>query len=373
MIRTLYHLQRMDSGIDSHNVLTVEAPIPKSKYSGDDQQRAFYYQVLSRVRVLPGVESASAIDSVPFTGGSTQPIGIEGRPIVQLSDQPEVAVRKITPEYLKTMRIPIVRGRDISDADVAGRVPVILISESLANQFFANEDPIGKHLTLGLEDAGSDLKPTPREIVGVVRDVKIHGLDSDLSRAAVYDPFYQMPSYHMTLAIRTSGDPSAIGNSVTSAVHSVDPELSILDISTMDQVVAFSLAQRRFTMLLLVAFAGLALVLAAVGIYSVLSYTVRQRMREIGIRMALGAQIRDVIRMIVIQGMTPALVGVVIGASASLALGRVLASVIYGIGTRDTLTFASVSLLLLSVALFASAFPAYRATQVQPVRTLREE
>jgi predicted permease len=373
MIRTLYHLQRMDAGFDPHNVLTVDAPIPKSKYPDIDKQRAFYDQVLSRVRVLPGVEAASAIDDIPFGNGSTQPIGIEGRPVVQLSDQPEVSVRKITPGYLKTMRIPIIRGRDITDADTANRVQVILISESLATKFFPNEDPIGKHLTLGLEDAGRDLQPTPREIVGIVGDVKIQGLDSDLSMAAVYDPFYQMPSTNMTLTIRTNGDPTALGTSVTSVVRSVDPELAILDVSTMEQATALSLAQRRFTMLLLVAFAGLALVLAAVGIYSVLSYAVRQRMREIGIRMALGAQIRDVTRMIVIQGMTPALIGVVIGALASLALGRVLASVIYGVGAHDSVTFASVSVLLLGVALFASAFPAYRAAQVQPVRTLREE
>jgi predicted permease len=302
-----------------------------------------------------------------------QPIGIEGRPVVQLSDQPEVAVRKITPGYLKTMRIPVIRGRDINEGDVDGRVPVILITESLAKQFFPNEDPIGKHLILGLEDQGRDLKPTPREIVGIVGDVRIQGLDSDLSMAAVYDPFFQMPSNYMTLTVRTGGDPTAMGPTVTNVIHSIDPELSILNISTMDQVTALSLAQRRFTMMLLMAFAGLALVLSAVGIYSVLSYAVRQRVREIGIRMALGAQIRDVVRMIVLQGMRPAVIGVVIGAAASLALGRVLASVIYGVGARDTVTFTCVTALLLGVALFASAFPAYRATQVQPVRTLREE
>lgn len=373
MIRTLFHLQRMDAGFDPHNVLTVDAPIPKSKYPNIDNQRTFFDQVLLRVRALPGVESAGAIDDVPYSGGSMQPIGIEGRPVVQLSDQPEVAVRKITPGYLKTMHIPVVRGRDLTDADVADRVQVILISDSLAKQFFPNEDPIGKHLILGLEDAGRDLKPTPREIVGIVGDVKIQGLDSDLSMAAVYDPFYQMPSTNMTLTIRTSGVPTDVGNSVTNVIRSIDPELSILNISTMEDMTALSLAQRRFTMLLLVAFAALALVLAAVGIYSVLSYAVRQRMREIGIRMALGAQIRDVIRLVVVQGMTPAMVGVVIGAVASLALGRVLASIIYGVGARDTVTFISVSILLLGVALFASAFPAYRATQVQPVRTLREE
>ena len=373
MIRTLYHLQGMNPGFDPHNVLTVYSPIPKTKYPKDPEQVAFYSQLLTKVRAVPGVESAAAIDDVPFTGGSIQPIGIEGRPVVQLSDQPEVAVRRITPEYLKTMRIPLVRGRDLGEGDVAGRVPVILISESLAKEFFPNQDPIGKHLTMGLEDQGRDLKPTPREIVGIVGDVKIQGLDNDLPMSAVYDPFLQMPSGYMTLTIRTSGEPAALRPTVTNVIHSIDPELSILDMSTMDEITAVTLAQRRFTMLLLMTFAGLALVLAAVGIYSVLSYAVRQRMREIGIRMALGAQIRDVVRMVVLQGMRPAVIGVAIGAAASLALGRVLASVIYGVGARDTITFTCVTALLLAVALFASAFPAYRATQVQPVKTLREE
>ncbi len=360
MIRTLYHLQGMNPGFDPHNVLTVDAPIPKAKYPKGPEQRAFYDQLLTKVRALPGVEAAGAVDDVPYSGGSIQPIGIEGRPVVQLSDQPEVAVRKITPGYLKTMRIPVIRGRDINEGDVEERVPVILITESLAKKFFPNEDPIGKHLTLGLEDQGRELKPTPREIVGIVGDVKIEGLDSDLSMAAVYDPFLQMPSNYMTLTVRTGGDPATMGPTISNVIHSIDPELSILNISTMDQVTALSLAQRRFTMLLLMAFAGLALVLSAVGIYSVLSYAVRQRVREIGIRMALGAQIRDVVRMIVLQGMRPAAIGVAIGAAASLALGRVLASVIYGVGARDTVTFVCVTGLLLAVAMFASAFPAYR-------------
>ncbi len=373
MVRTLFHLQRTDAGFDSHNVLTVDVPLPKAKYSTFAQQRTFYDQVLAKVRALPGVETASAIDSLPFQGGSMQPVGIEGRPVLQLSDQPEVAVRKITPGYLKTMHIPVIRGRDFLDSDTEGRTPVILISESMAKEFFPNEDPIGRHIILGLEDNGRDLPPTPREIVGIVGDVKLQGLDNDLSMSVVYDPFYQMPSRGMALAVRTSGDPQALGTAVTNAIHSVDSEQSILDISTMDQVTVFSIAQRRFTMLLLVSFAGLALVLAAVGIYSVLSYAVRRRVREIGIRMALGAQLRDVIRMIVIDGMTPTIIGVVVGAAGALALGKVLASVIYGVSSRDVVTFVSVSALLLAVALAATAFPAYRAAQVQPVRTLREE
>ena len=373
MIRTLYHLQQMDTGIDPHNVLTVAVPIPKAKYSSDVQQRSFYAQVLAKVRSLPGVQSAGEIDDLPFQGGSTQPIGIEGRPVLQLSDQPEVAVRKISPGYLATMKIPVVRGRDIQDSDTENHAPVILISESLAKEFFPNEDPIGRHLTLGLEDTGRDIPFTPREIVGIVGNVKVNGIDNNMPTTAVYDPLYQMPSTNMTIALRTRGDPSASANAVTNAIHSVDPDIAVLEISTMEEVTAFSIAQRRFTMMLLVTFAGLALVLAAVGIYSVLSYAVRRRIREIGIRMALGAQIRDVVRLIVVEGMAPSLIGIAIGAAASLALGRVLTAIIYGVSSRDLFTFASVSVLLLAVALAATAFPAYRATRVQPVKILREE
>lgn len=373
MIRTLFHLQQMDTGIDARNVLTSTLAIPKSKYATDAQQRTFYDQVLTKIRALPGVESASMIDDLPFQGGSTQPIGIEGRPALQMSDQPEVAVRKITPGYLQTMKIPLLRGRDIQDSDTAGHEPVILISDSLAKKFFPNENPIGRHLTLALEDTGRYLTPTPRAIVGIVGDVKVDGIDSNLPETAVYDPFYQMPSWNMTLAVRTSGDPNAITNSIRNVVQSVDSDISLRDIATMEDVAASSIAQRRFTMMLLVTFAGLALVLAAVGIYSVLSYSVRRRVREIGIRMALGAQIRDVIRLIIVDGMIPTLIGVVIGTAGALALGKVLASIIYGVSSRDAATFVSVSALLILIALAAIAFPAYRATQVQPVRILREE
>lgn len=373
MIRTLFHLQKMDTGIDPHNVLTSTLPIPKSKYATDSQQRTFYDQMLAKVRAIPGVESAGMIDDLPFQGGSTQPIGIEGRPALQMSDQPEVAVRKITPGYLQTMKVPLLRGRDIQDSDTVDHEPVILISDALAKKFFPDENPIGRHLTLALEDTGRDLKPTPRTIVGIVGNVKVDGIDNDMPETAVYDPFYQMPSWNMTLAVRTSGDPNAITNAVRNAVQSIDSDISLRDIATMQEVAATSIAQRRFTMMLLVTFAALAVVLAAVGIYSVLSYAVRRRVREIGIRMALGAQIRDVIRLIVVDGMIPTAIGVVIGAAGALALGRVLASIIYGVSSRDAVTFVSVSALLLAIALGATAFPAYRATQVQPVKILREE
>jgi predicted permease len=328
---------------------------------------------LEKIRALPGVESAATIDSLPLQGGSTQPIMIEGRPLLQMADQPEVPVREISPDYLRAMHIPILRGRGITESDTSASTPVILISQSLAHEFFPNEDPIGKHISLELTDKYLEIPTTQREIVGIVGDVKIDGLDSDRSMAAVYQPFEQVPGRYMTLVIRTSNNPTSLISALTNAIHSLEQSQTLVDTMTMEEVVASSLAQRRFTMLLLGVFAGLALLLAAVGIYSVLSYAVRRRVREIGIRMALGAQVRDVVGMIVSDGMRPAFIGVVIGFAGALALGRVLASVIYGISARDAVTLGGVSILLLTVALLASAVPAYRAAQIEPIRTLRDE
>jgi putative ABC transport system permease protein len=373
MIRTFYHLQSTDPGVDAHNIFTTFIPLPKAKYEKPEQRRNFYNQTLDKVRVLPGVESAAIIDSLPLQGGSTQPIMIEGRPVVQMADQPEVPVRCMSPGYLKTMKIPVIRGRDFADSDVPGTTPVILISQSLAREFFPNEDPIGKHISLELVDKYFEIPSTQRQIVGIVGDVKMEGLDSDLSMAAVYTPFEQLSTGYMTLVARTTVSPLSLHSAIANAVHSIDSSQTLVDTLSMEDVIAASIAQRRFTMLLLVAFAGLALVLAAVGIYSVLSYAVRRRVREIGIRMALGAQVRDVVKMIVVDGMTPALVGVAIGFVGALALGRVLSHVIYGVSTRDGVTFASVSMMLLTVALLASALPAWRAAQVEPMKTLHEE
>jgi ABC-type antimicrobial peptide transport system permease subunit len=250
---------------------------------------------------------------------------------------------------------------------------VILITQSLARQFFPNEDPLGKHISLELIDRDLELPKTEREVVGIVGDAKLGSIESDHQMSAVYVPMEQVPDGYSTLVVRTANDPASSVSGVTAAVHSVDASLALMDIASMDQVVASAVAQRRFNMLLLVAFGGVALILAAVGIYSVLSYSVRRRVREIGIRMALGAQVRDVVRMVMIDGLKPTVFGVAIGFVGALSLGRVMASVIYGVSARDAMTFAAVSLLLLGVAVTASVLPAYRAAQVEPVATLREE
>jgi predicted permease len=376
MIRTLLHLSSIQPGFDPNNVLTARLTVPGTKFSGPAAQISFYDQVLRQVRATPGVESAGLIDSLPMDGGgSHQPVAVEGQPIVPMADQPEVDVRLISPGYLHAMRVPVLRGRDLNDADVAGRPAVVFISESMAKRFWPNENPIGKHITLTFF-AGA-----VREVAGVVGDVKHDSLDQTRPVETLYWPLSQLTvppseawrSFGMSLAVRTSADPASAISGVTSAVHQVDPETPVVGVVTMQGLISASLSPQRFNVLLLGAFAGLALVLAAVGIYSVLSYSVRRRVREIGIRMALGATHSDILQMVVADGMKPILLGVAIGLAAAFALSRVVTSLIYGVRATDPLTFAGVALLLVSVGFLATFFPAYRATRVEPVRTLREE
>jgi putative ABC transport system permease protein len=376
MIRSLWLLSAVDAGIDPHNVLTMTVVVPRHKYSRLVEETAFFDRVLSQVRSLPGVTSAGLIDNLPMSGdGSHQPVAIEGRPVLALSEQPEVDTRAISPGYLNALRIPVHRGREFTDADSADRPAVVLISEAMAKRFWPNEDAIGRHLTM------SFFPDKSREIIGIVGDVKLDGLDLAASQATVYLPFNQLigsnlaewHSFPMQLAVRTSSPPNNLVSAVTGAVHSIDSDQPVTDVMSMDDLIATSLSQRRFSMLLLAAFAGLALLLAAVGIYSVLAFAVRRRVREIGIRVALGANTRDILQLIINEGMKPAFLGVAIGLAGTLALGRVLASLIYGISATDPLTFASVAALLSLVALCASAIPAYRAAQIEPTRALREE
>jgi predicted permease len=376
LIRSLWMLRAVNPGFDANHVVTMYLSVAPKKFITPAQQIGFFDRVLERVRTLPGVQSAGVIDVLPLSGyGSHQPVQVEGRPVVAMADQPELDMRLISPGYMSAMHIPLLRGREFDDSDVVGRPRAVLISQSMAREFWPNQDPIGKRLTLYF------FPDLPRVVVGVVGDVKLDTLNQTRSAAAFYLPLDQISaargeqwqSYGMTLAVRTNTEPLNLVSAIGNAVHEVDSEVPLLQIETLQDTVDESLTQQRFTMLLLAAFAGLALLLAAIGIYSVLSYAVRRRMREIGIRMALGAQISDVLRMVVIEGMKPTLLGVVIGLVGALALGRVLASVIYGVSARDLATFGTVAVLTTAVGLLASVLPALRAARVDPMKTLREE
>lgn len=376
MIRTLWRLSNVKPGFDPNSLLTMTLSVPANKFAMPASQIAFFERLLHQVRTMPGVESAGVIDDLPMGGGgSHQPVAIEGQPVVPMSDQPEVDVRLISPGYLQTMRVPLLQGRDLTDSDVAGRPPVVLISESMAKRFWPNENSIGKHLTLTFYPG------VAREVVGVVGDVKLDSLDETRPVATVYWPLDQLfappseawRSFGMSLAVRTGRDPMNAVSAVAAAVHEVDPETPVTQVLSMNELIAKSLSPQRSNMLLLAAFAGLALVLTAVGIYSVLSYVVRRRVREIGIRMALGATRFDVLKLVIADGMKPILAGVAIGFAAALALGRVVASLLYGVRSTDPLTFASVALLLIAVGFLAMAVPAYRAARIELIRTLRDE
>src|SRR5229473_2818694 len=376
MIRSLWELRSVRPGFDPRNVLTMTVPLPATKFPSPAGQISFFQEVQRHVRRLPGVESAGVIDNLPLGGGgSHQPFSIEGRPLVPMSEQPEVDVRLISPGYFSAMHVPILKGRDFSGADVAARPGAVLISDALARRFWPNEDPIGKHLTLTF------FPGVVREVVGIVGDVKLDSLDETRPVATIYHPLTQITvadqqtwrSFGMSLTVRTASDPRNAISAVTAAVHQVGPELPVVDVMSMNDLISESVSPQRFNMLLLGSFAGLGLVLAAVGIYSVLSYTVRRRLREIGIRIALGATHNDVVRMVVADGMKPILLGVALGLAAAFALSRAIASLIFGIRATDPLTFAAVALLLLMVGILATVFPAYRAARVEPIRILREE
>jgi predicted permease len=376
MIRSFQKLQSVNPGFDARNVLTMNAMVSRAKFISPLEQINFFERVLQRIRTLPGVVSSGVIDDIPLdNGGSHQPIAIEGRPVVPMSEQPEVDVRLISPGYMSALHVPILRGRDISDADIAGRPDVILISESMARQFWPGEDPLGKRLTLTF------YPKAVREVVGVVGDVKLDSLDQTRANAALYFPLDQLSvssnggwtSFPMTLVVRSVSSSAGMVSPVVNVVHDVDPAMPLRDILTMDDLVANSVSQQRFNMLLLGAFAGLALLLAAVGIYSVLSYSVKRSVREIGIRLALGARLGDVLRGVVFEGMKPTLLGVAIGAAGALLLGRVLSSLTFGIKPSDPVTFVAVTALLAVIALLASLIPAYRATRVDPMVALRYE
>ena len=370
LTRSLSSLRSVDPGFDPRNTLTATIDIPDAKYPSEDQRNQFYDRVLQNVKALPGVESAAWIDSLPFQGGSTQYVAVEGAPPMKESEMPVVAVRLASPGYFDTARISLLSGRDFTDADNQfGRPPVVVISEGTAKRFWPKEDAIGKRLTLVM------MSKQPAEVVGVVREVKTGSLDASEadSETAIYAPRGQFAYGGSAIAVRTAQDPALMTRSLLAAVRAIDPEQPVLDIATMEEIVEDSLGQRPFAMMLLASFAMLALLLATVGIYSVLAYTVRQRVREIGIRMALGAPTGGVLRLIVIEGLKPTLIGVLLGLVLAAGLVQVMATMLYGVDRHDPGTFTIVAGIMLLVGIAATLVPAFRATRVDPIVTLRAE
>jgi putative ABC transport system permease protein len=367
LINSFVRLMQVNRGFDPTNVLTMNINLPYSKYPTGTQQTAVLKQILERVSAVPGVNSAGLTLSLPFTGGPATGFEIEGRPPAEASHEPIADIRIVDGNYFRTLAVPLRAGRTFTDSDTAGAPRVMIISEEMARRHWPHENPIGRRVTM--KDWGP---PLTGEIVGVVGDVKADGLDS-ATRPMIYWPYPQFPNIFNNLVIRTEDDPTRIIATVKNQIWSVDREQPLSRIQTMEEVIAGSVAPRRFNTLLLGIFAALALALAAVGIYGVISYTVSQRTHEIGIRMALGAQRSTVLSIIVKEGMTLVLAGVVVGLAASFAVSRLTTSLLFGVNASDPLTFAVVTLILSMVALLACYLPARRATKVDPLVALRYE
>jgi len=371
LIKSFVRLLSSDPGYDTQRVLTVNVPLSRTKYPQPEQQANFFQQALERMRALPGVEVVAATSLLPLSGNdSISTFTIEGRPPVVPGQEPDARQQTISPDFFRALGIPLRRGRDFTARDTATQTPVIMINETFARSFFPGEDPTGKRIRLDSETAEN--KP-PREIVGVVGDTR-HGGLGGTSYASYYFPYLQRPARNMTLAVRaTSSDSAALTASVRNALRELDRNQLVGEGQTMDTLVSRSVAPRRFNMLLLGVFALIALVLAAVGIFGVMNYAVTQRTHEIGIRLALGAQKADVLRLIVGRGMRLTLIGVALGLAGAFASTRVMASLLYGVSATDTFVFTGIAVLLASVALVACYIPARRATKVDPLIALRYE
>ena len=371
MVRSFLRLQQVDSGFRSERVLTTRLTLSKSRYETASQKNTFYQQLLSRIESLPGVLSAAAISTPPLYGGWSWGWVPEGFTPRKRSEVPDSQFRVVSPGYFQTMNISLLRGRDFSDADDGEGQPVVIISRWLARKYWPEEDPVGKRLRL-LGEKGDDYW---RTIVGVVGDVRHWGPSREVA-PLLYVPHLQAADFalgSMTVLVRTAGDPTGMMGTIRSQVLAIDPQQPVFNIRTMDQFVSDSVAQPRFHFLLLGLFAVLALVLAAVGVYGVISYSVGQRTHEFGVRMALGAQRADILKLVVGQGMLLTLIGVAVGLAGAFALTRFLQSLLFGVAPTDPATFAAVAVLLGVVALLACYIPARRATKVDPMVALRYE
>ncbi len=364
MIRSLWILTGVNPGFDPKNVLTLTVGVSTKDPTAVN---ALYDRVLQRVRELPGVDSAGMVGGLPLRGGSNQPFTIEGKPAAPFAQQPNVSVRSITPGYLRSMRIPLLRGRDITDSDIAGRKRVVLISDSMAKRFWPGEDPIGQHVRL------SFFPEETREVVGIVGDVKQNELDFAEVTSSLYQAEKQATLSPLSLTVRTKTAPETMASSITQVVQELTPDQPVRNVRTMQSIVDESIANRRMSMFMLAAFAGLALLLAAFGLYSVLAYTIRRRVREIGIRMALGASASDVLRIVAVETFRPTAAGIVAGLAGSLMLSSLLTKLLYGIRPTDPGTFVVVAVTLAFVSVLAGVVPAWRATRVDPIQVLREE
>lgn len=371
LIKSFWKLQRVSPGFETENVLVAGIALNNLEYPLNDPRRAVYFQqAAQRLASLPGVESVGAVSHLPLGGREMSlPFQIKGRPPLAGKVEPIADIRIITPSYFDTLGIPLKRGRVFTEQET--KQPLFVVNDSFAHRFFPAGDALGQRLSVG--PFGFEGDTFDGKVIGVVADVKARGLEAE-ARPEIYLSYLHNSLFPiMQFVIRTSIAPNRMGESARRALQAIDPNQVVYNVKPLRQFLTDSTAQRRFTMLLLLTFAAIAVILASAGIYGVMSYSVVQRTQEIGIRLALGARSSDVLKMIIKQGMSPALIGVVIGLTAAFALTRVIASLLFGVSATDPVTFLLVSTLLAAVALFACFIPARRATRVDPAAALKYE
>ena len=366
LVRSFSRLLHVEPGFDPQNVLTMNVSLPTVKYADAQKQIAFFDDLTRRVSALPGVRSAAVSAALPLVPKRITPVLPEGQPEVPLAERPFIIIEAISPAWFKTMRVPLQAGREFTDADKAGSPNVVIVNQALARRYWPNQNPIGKHIVLGRQPAS--------EVVGVAVDVKNRGLALD-PQVQLYFPFSQIPWGNMNLLVRTAANPNGMVSAVRAQIAAIDSDQPVTSIQTVDELMDGSRAQPRFILLLLGVFSAAALVLAIIGIYGVLAYSVAQRRQEMGIRMALGAEKSAILRMVVGHGLKLTMIGVAIGVAGALVLSWVMAStlsgLLYKISAHDLTTFVIAPAAFLLIALVASYLPARRATQVDPNEALR--
>ena len=367
LVRSFMRLLDVDAGFDPDRTVTMRVSLSGARYNDPQLRTRFFQTVFDRIDTLPGVQAAGAVSFLPMVGlGAATSYEVVGQPVAPAGQEPVADVRVVANDYFKAMGIPLVRGRLFNEQDAADTKNRVIVNETMARRHWPNEDPIGKNVKISWNDTRED------EIVGVVGDVRHQGLEA-APRSMTYWPHGRFAYGSMTFAVRAATDPAAVVNGIGRIIREQDANLAVADVQTLDEVVDKSVAQRRLTMLLLTVFACAALVLAAVGIYGVIAYSVTQRTQEIGIRMALGAQRSDVLAMVMRQSAVLAFTGILIGAAGAFALTRLMTDLLYEVKPFDPLTFVAVSGGLAAIAMLASFVPGRRATRVDPVIALRAE
>jgi len=344
-------------------VLTMNLSLSTTKYGRGDQQIAFFDDVLRRVSAVPGVRSAATSAALPLSTVRITPVLAEGQPEVPLGQRPFVDVEAVSPRWFETMKVPLRSGRSFTSADQAQAPPVIVVNETFARQYWPGENAVGKHVAIGR-------RPQPAEVVGVAADIKNNGLEQD-THPQLYLPFPQLPWSDMYLLVRTDLPPQSMAQAVRAQIAALDRDQPVIKIQTVNDLLDNARTQPRFLVMLIGGFAATALVLAVIGIYGMLSYAVAQRRQEFGIRVALGAERRDLVRLVLRRGLVLTISGIALGLGAALLLTHFAASMLYQVSTHDLLTFVAAPVVFVCVALLASYVPARRATKADPMEAIR--